>query len=300
MLRIAWSPVYAHPLPEGHRFPMAKYNLIPEQLIYEGTISASNLFEPYPATFDTLALTHDKTYLNKLELGLLTDSEIRKTGFPFSEALVHREKVIMQGTVQAAQFALKQGVSLNIAGGTHHAFADRGEGFCLLNDIAIAANVLLHRQQVSKILVVDLDVHQGNGTAALFQHDSRVFTFSMHGKKNYPFHKETSDLDIELEDGTSDAEYLSLLDYHLKWLMDQVQPEFVFFQSGVDIIASDKLGKLSVSIEGCRQRDKLVFELCKKNRVPVCASMGGGYSHRLSDIVEAHANTFRLAQELFF
>ena len=300
MLQIAWSPVYAHPLPEGHRFPMAKYNLIPEQLIYEGTISSSNLFVPHPATFDTLALTHDKTYLNKLRKGLLTDSEIRKTGFPFSEALVHREKVIMQGTVQAAQFALKEGVSLNIAGGTHHAFADRGEGFCLLNDIAIAANVLLHQQQVSKILIVDLDVHQGNGTAALFQHEPRVFTFSMHGKKNYPFHKETSDLDVELEDGTSDAEYLSLLDYHLKWLMDNVQPEFVFFQSGVDIIASDKLGKLSVSIEGCRQRDKLVFEVCRNNRVPVCASMGGGYSYRLSDIVEAHSNTFRLAQELFF
>ncbi|MCX7744474.1 MAG: histone deacetylase [Flavobacteriales bacterium] len=300
MLHIAWSSVYAHPLPEGHRFPMAKYNLIPEQLIYEGTITSANLFEPPPATFETLSLTHDIMYLKKLELGLLTDSEIRKTGFPFSKALVHREKVIMEGTVQAAMFALKYGVSLNIAGGTHHAFSDRGEGFCLLNDIAIAANVLLHERKVSKILVVDLDVHQGNGTAALFQHDVRVFTFSMHGKKNYPFHKEKSDLDIALEDGTSDEEYLSLLDYHLKLLMDAVQPEFVFFQSGVDIIESDKLGKLNVSIEGCRQRDKLVFEVCKKNKVPVCASMGGGYSPRLSDIVEAHANTFRLAQELFF
>ncbi len=300
MLRIAWSPVYAHPLPEGHRFPMAKYHLIPEQLIYEGTIRESSLFTPEPASHEMICLTHDETYIHKLENALLTDSEIRKTGFPFSAELVHREKVIMQGTIQAAFYALEYGVSLNVAGGTHHAFADRGEGFCLLNDIAIAANVLLHQNKVKKILVADLDVHQGNGTAVLFQHEPRVFTFSMHGKKNYPFHKETSDLDIELEDGTTDAEYLKLLDYHLKLLMEQVQPDFVFFQSGVDILESDKLGKLNVSIQGCKQRDKLVFETCKKNNIPVCASMGGGYSHRLSDIVEAHANTFRLAQELFF
>lgn len=300
MLRIAWSPVYAHPLPEGHRFPMAKYQLIPEQLIYEGTIRETNLFIPEPASHEMICGTHDEAYIHRLDNGLLTDSEIRKSGFPFSLELVHREKVIMQGTIQAANYALKSGISLNVAGGTHHAFADRGEGFCLLNDIAIAANVLLNQKNATKILVVDLDVHQGNGTAALFQNDSRVFTFSMHGKKNYPFHKETSDLDIELEDGTTDAEYLKLLDYHFKMLIDQVQPDFVFFQSGVDIIESDKLGKLNVSIQGCKQRDKLVFETCKKNNISVCASMGGGYSHRLSDIVEAHANTFRLAQEIFF
>lgn len=300
MLRIAWSSVYAHPLPEGHRFPMAKYQLIPEQLIYEGTIRESCLFMPQPASYEMICLTHDQTYVNKLEKGLLTDSEIRKIGFPYSPELVYREKVIMQGTIQAAYYALQFGVSLNVAGGTHHAFADRGEGFCLLNDIAIAANVLLQENKANKILIVDLDVHQGNGTAALFRNDSRVFTFSMHGKKNYPFHKEISDLDIELDDGTTDATYLRMLDYHLKYLIDQVNPDFVFFQSGVDIIESDKLGKLSVSIQGCKQRDRLVFEICKKNNVPVCVSMGGGYSHRLSNIVEAHANTFRLAQEIFF
>ena len=242
----------------------------------------------------------EKEWLKKLDDLDLTPGEIRKTGFPLTKELVIREKTIMQGTVDAALFALENGVSMNIAGGTHHAFTDRGEGFCLLNDNAIAANYLLEKQLRKKILIVDLDVHQGNGTAEIFRNDERVFTFSMHGKKNYPFHKEKSDLDIELEDGTDDKTYLSILDKTLKKLVDNVQPDFIFFQSGVDVINTDKLGKLGLTINGCKERDKTVLQLAKQNSIPLCASMGGGYSTRIADIIEAHANTYRLAQEIFF
>ena len=300
MLKIAWSPVYCLPLPEGHRFPMQKYNLLPEQLIYEGTIQPSQLFEPALLNDNIALLTHTQGWINQLNELNLSAAEIRKTGFPLTEELVVREKTIMQGTVDAALFALKNGVSMNIAGGTHHAFTNKGEGFCLLNDNAIAANYLLNNQLRKKILMVDLDVHQGNGTAEIFQNNSQVFTFSMHGEKNYPFHKEKSDLDIELKDGTDDVTYLGILDRALKKIIDEVEPDFIFFQSGVDVIATDKLGKLGLTIIGCKERDKMVLKMAKQNNIPLCASMGGGYSTRISDIIEAHANTFRLAQEIYF
>lgn len=300
MLKIAWSPVYCLPLPEGHRFPMQKYNLLPEQLIYEGTIHSSQLFEPALLNDNIALLTHTQGWINQLNELNLSAAEIRKTGFPLTEELVVREKTIMQGTVDAALFALKNGVSMNIAGGTHHAFTNKGEGFCLLNDNAIAANYLLNNQLRKKILMVDLDVHQGNGTAEIFQNNSQVFTFSMHGEKNYPFHKEKSDLDIELKDGTDDVTYLGILDRALKKIIDEVEPDFIFFQSGVDVIATDKLGKLGLTISGCKERDKMVLNMAKQNNIPLCASMGGGYSSRISDIIEAHANTFRLAQEIYF
>lgn len=300
MLKIAWSPLYCLPLPEGHRFPMQKYNLLPEQLIYEGTIHSSQLFEPALLNDNIALLTHTQGWINQLNELNLSAAEIRKTGFPLTEELVVREKTIMQGTVDAALFALKNGVSMNIAGGTHHAFTNKGEGFCLLNDNAIAANYLLNNQLRKKILIVDLDVHQGNGTAEIFQNNSQVFTFSMHGEKNYPFHKEKSDLDIELKDGTDDVTYLDILDRTLKKIIDEVEPDFIFFQSGVDVIATDKLGKLGLTIIGCKERDKMVLKMAKQNNIPLCASMGGGYSTRISDIIEAHANTFRLAQEIYF
>lgn len=300
MLKIAWSPLYCLPLPEGHRFPMQKYNLLPEQLIYEGTIHSSQLFEPALLNDNIALLTHTQGWINQLNELNLSAAEIRKTGFPLTNELVVREKTIMQGTVDAALFALKNGVSMNIAGGTHHAFTNKGEGFCLLNDNAIAANYLLNNQLRKKILIVDLDVHQGNGTAEIFQNNSQVFTFSMHGEKNYPFHKEKSDLDIELKDGTDDVTYLGILDRALKKIIDEVEPDFIFFQSGVDVIATDKLGKLGLTIIGCKERDKMVLKMAKQNNIPLCASMGGGYSTRISDIIEAHANTFRLAQEIYF
>ena len=300
MLKIAWSDIYAHSLPANHRFPMEKYVLLPEQLIYEGTISETNLFVPKSLSEVQVLRTHDSDYWLKLKNQRLSRQEERKTGFPLSEELVERERIIMQGTVDAAKYALMHGIGMNIAGGTHHAFTNRGEGFCLLNDIAIAAHELLERQLASKILVIDLDVHQGNGTAEIFSQESQVFTFSMHGEKNYPLQKEQSDLDVELADDSDDNTYLALLDLHLKALFQDFGPDFVFFQSGVDVLATDKLGRLGMTIDGCKRRDEMVLSICHQHKVPIAVCMGGGYSEDIKYIVDAHANTYRLAQEIFF
>ena len=300
MLKIAWSSKYCHPLPEGHRFPMEKYNLLPEQLVYEGTVSESNFFEPRALEMDWILNTHQAQYVDKLISLALSKSEIRKTGFPLSEALVQREIHIMHGSIQAALYAWEYGIGMNIAGGTHHAFSNRGEGFCLLNDIAITANYLLSNLDVRRILVVDLDVHQGNGTAEIFNGTAEVFTFSMHGAANYPMHKEKSDLDVPLPDGTGDDAYLKNLNLHLFKLIDDFQPHFIIYQSGVDVLATDKLGRLKLSIAGCKERDRIVIQAAKDYQIPIMCCMGGGYSERISHIIEAHANTFRLAQDIYF
>ena len=300
MLKIAYDPIYKYKLPEGHRFPMIKYELIPEQLLYEGTVSEKNFFSPTPLDEETILLTHTPDYWFRLRDQQLTEREIRAIGFPLTPQLVQRSRVIANGTLQCAFFAQQYGVALNVAGGTHHAYAFRGEGFCCTNDIAVAANYLLHHNIVHKILVVDLDVHQGNGTAHIFRQEPRVFTFSMHGAKNFPLRKEVSDLDIGLPDGTQDQVYLSILKKTLPILLEKVQPELVFYLSGVDVLASDKLGRLGLTPAGCRERDRFVLETCKKNKLPVAISMGGGYSESLAIIVEAHANTYRMAQEIFF
>lgn len=300
MLKIAWTDSYVLSLPPNHRFPMSKYEILPQQLLHEGTITTSNIFHPQAIDEKWLLLTHENDYWHRLSNLLLTHKEIRRTGFPLSRELVDREVVIMNGTLQCSQYALEYGIAMNIAGGTHHAFTDKGEGFCLLNDMAIAANFLLHENLAKKILIVDLDVHQGNGTAQIFRNDDRVFTFSMHGANNYPLQKEISDLDIGLPDFTSDSFYLSTLDVNLKNILDQFQPDFIFYQSGVDILETDKLGRLSITREGCKQRDRLVLSEAKRNGIPLVASMGGGYSTDFRDIIEAHANTYRLAQEIFF
>lgn len=300
MLKIAWAPEYVLPLPPNHRFPMSKYEVLPQQLLHEGTATASNFFRPGMPNREALLRVHTQEYVQRLEALALTDREARRTGFPQSRELIEREKLIMQGTIECALFALQYGVAMNIAGGTHHAYADRGEGFCLLNDIAIAARYLLDHQLARQILIIDLDVHQGNGTAHLFRHEPRVFTFSMHGANNYPLHKEVSDLDIGLADGVEDRHYLGLLETNLDRLLDQVKPDFLFFQSGVDILATDKLGKLGVSRAGCKQRDRHVLQAAHRHGIPLVASMGGGYSPDFRDIIEAHANTYRQAQEIFF
>ena len=300
MLKIALSPVFAHALPEGHRFPMEKYSLLPEQLLFEGTVSDSNFFVPQLMADEWILTTHEANYLERLKNLELTKSEIRAIGFPLSEALIEREICIAGGSVQAACFAKEFGIGMNIAGGTHHAFANRGEGFCILNDLAITANYLLVSKMAQKVLIVDLDVHQGNGTAALFQENPSVFTFSMHGEKNYPHRKERSDLDIGLPDGTDDATFLSLLDRNLKKLIDEVQPDFMLYQSGVDVLASDQLGRLSLTLSGVQARDRLVLSTAKSQGIPIMCCMGGGYSKRIKDIVDAHAQVFRLAQDLFF
>jgi acetoin utilization deacetylase AcuC-like enzyme len=300
MLKIAWTESYVLPLPANHRFPMSKYEVLPQQLLYEGTIRGENIFHPTPIEEKWILKTHHEEYWQRLKNLQLSDREARRTGFPQSRELVDREITIMNGTLQCTLYAKQYGVAMNIAGGTHHAFTNKGEGFCLLNDIGIAAHFLLEEKLAKQILVIDLDVHQGNGTAELFRNDPRVFTFSMHGANNYPLHKEVSDLDIGLADFTNDDFYLKTLDANLKNLLDTVQPDFLFFQSGVDILDTDKLGKLAVTREGCKQRDRLVLQLAKQNKIPLVASMGGGYSPDFRDIIEAHANTYRLAQEIFF
>jgi len=300
MLKIAWQPCYKLSLPKGHRFPMEKYELIPEQLIYEGTASLENFFAPEPLAESFILETHCPIYWQKLKTGTLTPREVRKTGFPMSPELIQREITILDGTIKTALFALEFGISMNVAGGTHHAFTNRGEGFCLLNDIAVSANFLLNHHAFSRILVVDLDVHQGNGTAQIFENEPRVFTFSMHGEKNYPLQKEKSDLDIPLIDGTNESHYLPILERHLLRVLEDFQPEFIFFQAGVDVLVTDKLGRLGLSLEGCKARDRFVLETCHKNKIPVSVTMGGGYSPKISTIIEAHSNTFRLAQEIFF
>ncbi len=299
-MKVAYSPIYKYKLPEGHRFPMEKYELLPEQLLYEGTLAKSNFFEPDPISEEQILRTHTSEYWDKLRNGSLSRKEERATGFPFHESLVWRGRHIANGTIQCAYHAMNDGVALNIAGGTHHAYSDRGEGFCIFNDFAIAANELLHHGDVNQLLIVDLDVHQGNGTAKIFESDSRVFTFSMHCEHNYPLQKEKSDLDIGLPDGTSDDEYLSILKATLPKLIYQVKPDLIFYLSGVDVIETDKLGRLALTKEGCKQRDEFVFTECLRYQIPVAVSMGGGYSHKISDIVEAHANTYRTAKEIFF
>ena len=299
MFTIAYHSIYAHPLPENHRFPMLIYELIPGQLLHEGVITKGNLFAPEPLAEDIILQTHTSDYWQRMKAGKLTEKEMRAIGFPQSLQLVEREMIISKGTIDCAINALRYGVSLNVAGGTHHAFADRGEGFCLLNDFAIASHYLLNKKLVKKILIADLDVHQGNGTASIFEDDNRVFTFSMHGQHNYPFHKEKSDLDIGLPDDTKGEQYLHILKETLPRLIEKEKPDFMCFVAGVDVLATDKFGKLKLSIEDCKQRDEIVFTNCRKHDIPVAVAMGGGYSPDVRTIVEAHCNTFKLAKEMF-
>ncbi len=300
MLKIAYASIYQHPLPDGHRFPMLKYELIPKQLLYQGIITTDNLFEPKLCQEEIITLTHDYDYWQALKNCALDASHIRRIGFPLTPELVKREICIAQGTIDCALFAKQYGVAINVAGGTHHAFTNKGEGFCLLNDLAIATNYLLHHQLSKRILIVDLDVHQGNGTAQIFEQNPDVFTFSMHGKNNYPFFKEKSNLDIELPDGICGPDYLLLLKTHLPKIIDQHRPDFVFYLSGVDVLLTDKFGKLNLTLFDCKIRDEVVFEICKNLKIPIVAAMGGGYSPKVADIVNAHCNTFIAANEIFF
>ena len=278
---------------------MLKYELIPEQLLHEGTITSEALFCPRPVSEEIILRTHSRDYWERMKGLQLTDREMRAIGFPLSEELVERERRIVQGTLDCARVSERTGVAFNVAGGTHHSFADRGEGFCLLNDFAVAANQLLHENPNERILIVDLDVHQGNGTAALFREEPRVFTFSMHGQHNYPFHKEQSDLDIGLPDGMAGADYLAILFSELPKVIDSFRPNRMFYLSGVDVLATDKFGKLKLSTADCAARDRFVLETCKRRSLPVAVAMGGGYSPDVKHIVEAHCNTYRLACALY-
>ena len=299
MPRLATSDHYTLELPAGHRFPIAKYALIYEQLLWQGIASKADFYEPGLCAEADVLRVHTAAYWQRVRDLRLSAAEVRRLGLPQSPQLVRRSLSSSAGTLQSARHALRDGIALNLAGGTHHAFADRGEGFCVLNDQAIAAAHLLAYGLARQILIVDLDVHQGDGTASIFRQEPRVFTFSMHAGANYPLRKEQSDLDVALALGTGDAAYLAQLMATLPHLLEQVQPDFIFYQAGVDVLLTDKLGKLALTPTGCRQRDELVLALCHDQQIPVAVTMGGGYSERLADIVDAHCNTFRVAFDLF-
>ena len=296
---VAYDPIYRLPLPENHRFPMEKYELLPQQLLLEGTCEPSDFFTPTKVVLENVFRIHNKEYVTRLINLNLTQREIRKIGFPLTKELVERELMIAGGTIMGCEKALKTGIAMNIAGGTHHAFQDRGEAFCLLNDQAIAAQYLLDQKKASQILILDLDVHQGNGTAAIFESNTKIFTLSVHGAKNYPFRKEKSDLDIALEDDTGDKKYLDKIKKIIPALIDNIKPDFIFYLSGVDVLGTDKLGRLNLTIEGCKERDTFVLKQCNDRNIPLQCSMGGGYSKDIKVIIEAHANTYRAAKTIY-
>ena len=283
------------PLPQDHRFPMAKYRLLRERVMTEGIIDSADLREALPASWADLALVHTLEYLTDVEHGTLPREIQRRIGFPWSPQMVERARRSVGATIQASRAALEDGTAANLAGGTHHAFAGRGEGFCVFNDVAVAARVLLRDGAIARAAVVDCDVHQGNGTAAIFSGDDRVFTFSMHGANNFPFRKETSDLDVMLDDGLGDDGYLALLEQHLPSVLDRARPDLVFYVSGADPYHGDRLGRLTLTIEGLRRRDALVFAGCRARGVPVVVTMAGGYAVDVGAIVTIHANTIREA-----
>ncbi|MEM9670956.1 MAG: histone deacetylase [Cyclobacteriaceae bacterium] len=296
---IYFSDQYLYVLPEHHRFPIDKYILAKEQLVYQNIIQESQLVDPGLCSEEDILRVHTSDYWQAVKTLSLPPRMVRRIGLPNTETSVKRARNSVAGTIAAAESALEVGLGVNLAGGTHHAYADRGEGFSTLNDIAIASRRLLAKQLVERILIIDLDVHQGNGNAVIFQDDPAVFTFSMHGQDNYPLKKEQSDWDIALPTGTDDDAYLSVLEEALPKLFDRQQPKLVFYQSGVDVLATDRLGKLSLTKAGCRRRDELVFEACSNNQIPVVTTMGGGYSERMADIVDAHCNTIEAGLGIF-
>ena len=299
MLKVAYSDIFKYEVPERHRFPMQKYPMIAERLLSEGTLTEDNFFAPTLLSEDEILTTHTLDYWQHLKNQTLPSKDARAIGFEMTPRLIERERYITHATYECALYAKQYGVSLNIAGGTHHAFADHGEGFCMFNDVAVASNLLLARGQAKQILTVDLDVHQGNGTAHLMANEPRVFTFSMHGAKNYPFRKQASDLDIDLPNDTGDDEYLTILYDTLPRLIKAVKPDMIFYQSAVDVLTTDKLGKLALTRDGCAKRDEFVLSQAKAHQIPVAVVMGGGYSENIDDVVEAHCNTFRIAKKLY-
>lgn len=294
-MKIAWHQFYNHPLKENHKFPMIKYDLLRNELINLNIVNENDFIEPEEINESDILLAHNLEYWKKLKTLTLDTKEERRTGFPQSELLIQRERRIMQGTYQVSNMAITEGIGFNIAGGTHHAFSFKGEGFCLLNDMALTALMLEKYNGLNRILILDLDVHQGNGTAEILRNNRNIFTFSMHGKENYPIDKEISDWDIELLHNTKDEDYLQILEDSLKKIKVSFDPEFVLFQAGVDILDSDKFGRLNITLEGCKKRDEIVYEFFSKNSIPVSATMGGGYTKDINIIVEAHLNTYKSA-----
>ncbi|MDQ1557095.1 MAG: hypothetical protein QOD32_155 [Pyrinomonadaceae bacterium] len=295
MYKVFYTPRYYADIGEGHVFPIRKFELVRDRLLAEGTLAPSELIEPQPAPVADVLLVHTEDYVTRLRAGALTARELRRLGLPWSKALVRRSFLATGGTIRAARAALSEGVASNLAGGTHHAFPDHGEGFCVLNDVAVAIRVLRRDSLVERVAVVDLDVHQGNGTATIFEQDAGVYTFSIHGAKNYPVFKARSTLDVELPDATGDEEYLRTLAEHLPRVFAS-RPDIVFYLGGADPYAGDKLGRLSLSLTGLRARDEFVLGECRARGVPVATVMSGGYAADINDTVEIHCNTIRAAK----
>ena len=294
-MRAFYSDHFVLPLPEGHKFPMAKYSGLRERILAERILAPDDLHEAPAASFVDLMLVHDPHYVDAVATGTVAPDIQRRIGFPWSAGMVERSRRSVGATIAAAGAALDDGVAANLAGGTHHAFADRGEGFCVFNDVAVAARVLQRDHHARRIAVVDLDVHQGNGTAAIFKDDASVFTFSMHGEKNFPFKKEVGDLDVALPDGTGDDDYLAALRVHLLTVLTRHRPDFVFYLAGADPFEGDRLGRLQLTIDGLRTRDEIVLRSCAKAGLPVAISMSGGYANDIGAIITIHANTIRTA-----
>jgi acetoin utilization deacetylase AcuC-like enzyme len=292
-MKICYSDRYRVSLAPTHPFPMLKYRMVRDRLLAEGSITHGHLIEPTLAADEDILLVHTPEYWFRCERGDLTPQEIRRIGW--SEGLVHRSRAAVQGTIIAGKNALLDGIAANLAGGTHHAYPDHGEGYCVLNDIAIATRVLQRDNLARRIAIIDCDVHQGNGSAAIFQDDPEVFTFSIHAEKNFPAQKERSRLDINLPNDTGNEEYMAVLREHVPRILDDFKPDFVFFQAGVDPFEQDRLGKLKLTIDCLRQRDKFVISSCRARGLPVVTTMGGGYGKDINDTVEAHCNTVRVA-----
>jgi acetoin utilization deacetylase AcuC-like enzyme len=297
-MRVSYTPRYYADIGEGHVFPIRKFELVRDRLLHEGTLRPADIIEPQPATLQDVLLVHTEDYVTRLRSGTLTARELRRLGLPWSKALVRRSFLAAGGTINAARWALEDGIGSNLAGGTHHAFPDRGEGFCVLNDVAIAIRAMRRDGLIQRAAIIDCDVHQGNGTATIFEGDETVFTFSMHGAKNYPLFKARSTLDVELADETTDETYLETLAKHLPSVFAHT-PDIIFYLGGADPYVGDRLGRLALTIEGLRARDELVINECRARHVPVATVMSGGYAAEISDTVEIHCNTIRAAHAVF-
>ncbi|MCY1016450.1 histone deacetylase [Pyxidicoccus sp. MSG2] len=298
-MRVFHSDSYEVPLPPGHRFPMEKYRLVREALVGRGVLHPGSLTESRPCNREDLEHVHTPRYLDAFFQGTLTEAEVRRLGFPWSPGLVARSCAAVGGTLEAARAALRDGISGNLAGGTHHGFPDHGEGFCVFNDIAVAIRALQAGGLIRRAVVVDLDVHQGNGTAAIFAGDDSVFTFSMHGEHNFPFRKQPSTRDVGLPDDTGDAGYLDALALHLPEVLDIAGADLLFFQAGVDPLAEDALGRLSLTHAGLRERDRIVLEAARRRGLPAVLTLGGGYAKPLSATIDAHVGTYEVALTVF-
>lgn len=292
----AWSSSrYVIPLPDGHRFPIEKYALLRDRVLAEGLVERGSIHEPARASRDDLLTVHTESYVDRLTAGGLTNDELRRLGFPWSAHLVERSYRSVGGTCAAVEAALTNGVAINLAGGTHHAFPTHGEGFCVFNDVAVAVRRQLAAGQISRVAIVDLDVHQGNGTHHIFANDPRVFTFSMHGRRNYPFHKVAGDCDVELEDGTGDGPYLERLAETLPAVLAAARPQLVVYLAGADPHEGDRLGRLGLTFHGLARRDHMVLTACREVGIPVAITIAGGYGHDIATTVEVHVNTVRAA-----